>query len=130
MSSFFLEQIHHVAIIVSDYQKAKEFYVEKLGFEILHEAVRDDRDDIKLDVRSGMIQLEIFYKKDAPMRPNYPEALGLRHLAFKVPDIAAAIRQLNDRKITTEPIRVDPYTGKKATFFLDPDGLPLELYEE
>lgn len=123
------EQMHHVAIIVSDYKKAKEFYVEKLGFPVLRENYRPDRGDWKLDLQFGAGELEIFAIPGAPPRPSYPEAQGLRHLAFRVDDIQVAVLQLKVRGIECEPIRWDPYTQKQMTFFRDPDGLPLELHE-
>ncbi|MBM7687917.1 glyoxalase [Enterococcus ureilyticus] len=125
----FFKTIHHVAINCSDYQKTKEFYVEKLGFEIIRENPRTTRKDIKLDLRLGSHELEIFISSDAPKRPTYPEALGLRHLAFKVDNIEEAISFLNSKGIPCEDIRTDTFTGEKMTFFFDPDGLPLELHE-
>ena len=122
-------QMHHVAIIVSDYEKAKEFYVEKLGFPILRENFREDRGDWKLDLRFGDSELEIFAIPNAPARLSAPEAQGLRHLAFRVEDIDEAVRALEARGIPCEPIRWDPYTESRMTFFHDPDGLPLELHE-
>ena len=124
-----LNQVHHVAIIASDYEKTIDFYVKKLGFEILRENHRPERNDIKLDLKLGDQELEIFVIKNAPPRPNYPEALGLRHLAFKVKDIHEAVAWLNERGIETEPVRYDIYTECHMTFFKDPDGLPLEIHE-
>lgn len=135
-----LSAVHHVALIVSDYDKSREFYVDKLGFEIIRENHRPDRHDYKLDLRCGAIELEIFGNKlsdpayVAPPkrigRPEYDrEACGLRHLAFYVPDVEATIAQLAQLGISCEPIRYDDYTGKAMTFFFDPDGLPLELHE-
>lgn len=124
-----LNQIHHVAVIASDYETSKEFYVKKLGFEIIRENYRESRDDYKLDLRLGDCELELFGIKNAPPRPNYPEACGLRHLAFKVEKIEDTIKELNALGIETEPVRVDEFTNKKMTFFKDPDGLPLELHE-
>ena len=123
------EQIHHVAIIVSDYERAKEFYVEKLGFPILRENFREERGDWKLDLKLGDGELEIFAIPGAPPRPSFPEAQGLRHLAFRVDDVARAVLQLKARGIECEPIRWDLYSQKRMTFFHDPDGLPLELHE-
>ena len=123
------EKMHHVAIIVSDYARAKEFYVEKLGFPILRENFRPERGDWKLDLKFGDGELEIFAVPGAPPRPSYPEAQGLRHLAFRVEDVEAAVRDLEGRGIPCEPIRWDPYTERRMTFFRDPDGLPLELHE-
>ena len=124
-----LTQIHHVAIIDSDYEVSKDFYVNKLGFEILRENYREHRDDYKLDLKLGDCEIELFGIKGSPERPSYPEACGLRHLAFKVECIEDVIQELNGMGIETEPIRIDEYTDKKATFFKDPDGLPLELHE-
>ena len=123
------QRMHHVAVIVSDYQRAREFYVEKLGFPVLRENFREDRGDWKLDLQFGDSELEIFAIPGAPPRPSYPEAQGLRHLAFRVEDIHAAVEELEARGIQCEPIRWDPYTQKPMTFFHDPDGLPLELHE-
>ncbi len=124
-----LDRIHHVAIIASDYEKSKDFYVNKLGFEILRENYREARDDYKLDLRLGDCEIELFGIATAPKRPNYPEACGLRHLAFKVDCIEEVIAELHEKGIETEPIRIDEFTDRKATFFKDPDGLPLELHE-
>lgn len=124
-----LNQIHHVAIIVSDYEISKDFYVNKLGFEIIRENFRKDREDYKLDLKLGDCELEIFTRKNSPKRLNYPEACGLRHLAFKVEDIEKVVLELQAVGIETEPIRIDEFTNKKMTFFTDPDGLPLELHE-
>lgn len=124
-----LEAVHHAAIIVSDYARAKEFYVEKLGLPLLRETRRPDRGDCKLDLALGGSELEIFVKPGAPPRVNRPEALGLRHLAFRVADTEAAAVWLRKRGIETEPVRTDPCTGGKFTFFFDPDGLPLEIHE-
>lgn len=123
------ERLHHVAIIVSDYERAKEFYVEKLGFPVLRENFRAERGDWKLDLKFGDGELELFAIPGAPERPSYPEARGLRHLAFRVEDVEAAAAELERRGIACEPIRVDPFTGGRMTFFHDPDGLPLELHE-
>ncbi len=124
-----LNAIHHIAIIVSDYEKSKDFYVNKLGFEIIREAYRPRQDDWKLDLKLGERELEIFGKKDAPARPTNPEALGLRHLAFRVEKIEPVVQWLNSMGIETEPVRIDPFTNNKMTFFRDPDMLPLELHE-
>ena len=124
-----LERLHHAAIIVSDYEKAREFYVEKLGFPVLRENFRQERGDWKLDLKFGDGELEIFAIPGAPPRPGHPEARGLRHLAFRVEDVEKAARELEERGVPCEPIRRDPYTGGRMTFFHDPDGLPLELHE-
>ncbi|MBN1052395.1 VOC family protein [Clostridium botulinum] len=124
-----LNTIHHVAIIVSDYEKSKDFYVNKLGFNIIRENYRPDRGDYKLDLKLGDCELEIFGMEDSPKRVSRPEACGLRHLAFKVECIEDIISELNEKGIETEPVRIDEFTNKKMTFFFDPDGLPLELHE-
>ena len=129
MAAMLFEEMHHVAIIVSDYRRAREFYVEKLGFPVLRENFRPDRGDWKLDLKFGDGELELFAIPGAPPRPSWPEARGLRHLAFRVEDVEAAVRALEERGIPCEPIRTDPFTGGRMTFFRDPDGLPLELHE-
>ena len=123
-------QIHHVAIICSNYEISKEFYVEKLGFEIIREIYREERQSYKLDLKLGESQIELFSFPNSPKRPSYPEACGLRHLAFEVDDIEEAVKELKGKNIQVEEIRIDEYTEKKFTFFNDPDGLPLELYEK
>ena len=124
-----LNTIHHVAIIVSDYKKSREFYVDKLELPVIRENYRESRDDYKLDLQVGDIELEIFGVKNPPARVTNPEARGLRHLAFKVDDIEEAVEWLKKKGIETEPIRFDEYTQKRMTFFRDPDDLPLELHE-
>ena len=125
-----LKGFHHVAVICSDYHRAKAFYTEVLGFSVIDENYRAARDSYKCDlVLPDGSQLELFSFADAPPRLTRPEAQGLRHLAFKVDDLDAAIKQLSNKNVECEPIRVDEYTGKRFTFFQDPDGLPLELYE-
>jgi len=124
-----LSQIHHVAIIVSDYKKSREFYVDKLGFTVIRENYRPDRKDYKLDLKLGDSELEIFGMKNPPKRISNPEACGLRHLAFKVDNIEEVVEELRSKGIETEPVRIDEFTGKKMTFFRDPDDLPLELHE-
>jgi glyoxylase I family protein len=122
--------IHHIAIICSDYEKSKDFYVRILGLKPIREVFREERKSYKLDLEvNGHYQIELFSFPDPPERPGYPEAAGLRHLAFAVADIEAAVEYLTSQGIKVEPIRIDPYTDKKFTFFADPDGLPLELYE-
>lgn len=124
-----LKKIHHIAIIVSDYERSKKFYTETLGFKILRENFRQDRGDHKLDLELDGCELEIFSGKNNPKRASYPEACGLRHLAFYVEDLDVVIKELNQKGIRTESVRVDEFTGKRMTFFSDPDGLPLELHE-
>ena len=125
----FCNVVHHVAIIVSDYEKARKFYVEQLELPVIRENYREDRGDYKLDLQVGDIELEIFGVKNPPKRVTNPEACGLRHLAFKVDDIEEAVKWLQEKGIETEPIRFDSYTQKRMTFFRDPDDLPLELHE-
>jgi glyoxylase I family protein len=124
-----LTKIHHVAIICSDYQKSKVFYTELLGLAVIRETYRAERDSYKLDLAIGEQQIELFSFPDPPRRPSRPEAQGLRHLAFAVDTLDAAVKELQEKQINVEPIRVDELTGKRFTFFSDPDGLPLELYE-
>ena len=125
-----LAGLHHVAIICSDYARAKRFYVDLLGLRVIHETYRAERRSHKLDLAlPGGGQVELFTFPDAPPRASYPEALGLRHLAFRVDDLSAAIATLSAAGVTVEPVRVDAVTGRRFTFFADPDGLPLELYE-
>ncbi|MCI7455190.1 MAG: VOC family protein [Spirochaetales bacterium] len=114
----------------SDYQKAKDFYVDKLGFKVKREVERKDRDDfiITLEAPNGIL-IELFIEKNPPRRVTRPEAAGLRHLAFRVQDIEESVEKLNKKGIETEEIRIDPQNGKRMTFFMDPDGLPLELHE-
>jgi glyoxylase I family protein len=124
-----LSKIHHIAIIVSDYEKARDFYVNKLGFEVLRENYRKERDDWKLDLKiNEQTELEIFAVKNPPKRLSYPEASGLRHLAFFVEDIYESVKELEALGIECEEIRRDEITGKEMTFFKDPDGLPIELH--
>ena len=125
----FLQKQHHIAIISSDYAKAKDFYIDKLGFELYREVYRPVQDDYLRMLRKGDTVLELFIRPDAPARVNNPEAMGLRHLAFRVEDIVPVVQWLKDNGIETEPIREDPYNGGRFTFFKDPDGLPLELHE-
>ena len=124
-----LSRQHHIAIICSDWEQAKEFYVNKLGFELIREAYRPQYGDYLRMIRQGDTTIEIFIKPNYPERVTNPEAKGLRHLAFHVEDVPAAARWLNQMGIETEPIREDPYNGGKFTFFKDPDGLPLEIHE-
>lgn len=123
-----LNTIHHVAIIVSNYEVSRDFYVNKLGFEVLRENVR--KNDVKLDLKLGDSELEIFGPfNEPPKRVTMPEARGLRHLAFKVENIEDVVAELEDMGIECEPIRWDEFTNRKMTFFRDPDDLPLELHE-
>ncbi|MFP5394063.1 MAG: VOC family protein [Gammaproteobacteria bacterium] len=125
-----LKRIHHAAIICSDYPRSKRFYTEVLGLAVVAEHYREARRSYKLDLAlpdGG--QIELFSFPDAPPRPSYPEAQGLRHLAFAVDDVHACKAQLEAQGVAVEPVRFDEYTGKAFVFFADPDGLPLELYE-
>lgn len=125
-----LSGIHHIAIICADYERSKTFYTQVLGMQIVREVYREERRSWKLDLALGtQYVIELFSFPEPPPRPSRPEAQGLRHLAFTVQDVDAAVAQLQASGVTPEPIRVDPYTGKRFTFFTDPDGLPLELYE-
>ena len=125
-----LSAIHHIAIIVSDYPRSKDFYVNKLGFSVIRENYRPDKGDWKLDLRiNDDTELEIFSVANPPARVTHPEAAGLRHLAFRVENIEKTAAELEALGIPVEPIRMDDYSGRKFTFFADPDGLPLELHE-
>ena len=122
-----LNLTHHIAIICSDREKALEFYMGKLGFALIREAVRPQ--DILIMLQSGETVLELFIKPDAPARMDNPEAMGLRHLAFHVENMDEAVAWLHSRGVQTEPVREDTINGGRFTFFRDPDGLPLELHE-
>lgn len=124
-----LKQVHHVAIIGSDYERSRHFYVDLLGFEVIREHYRAERDDYKIDLQLQDLELELFIIKGCPKRPSYPEAYGLRHLAFAVDSVDETVDELRKRGIETEPVRIDAFTNKKMTFFSDPDGLPLEIHE-
>lgn len=124
------KSIHHAAIICADYKVSKHFYVSILGLKLIAENYRKERDSFKLDLAlpdGG--QLELFSFPNSPIRPSYPEALGLRHLAFNVDSVESVSAYLLSQGVNVERIRVDEYTGRKFTFFSDPDGLPLEIYE-
>lgn len=125
-----VDGIHHVAIICSDYSRSKAFYTQILGLPVLAENYRAERDSYKCDLAlPDGSQLELFSFPGAPPRPSRPEAQGLRHLAFRVAQLQPVIDNLTAAGIDVEPVRTDPYTGRLFTFFADPDGLPLELYE-
>ena len=125
-----LHRVHHIAIICTNYQQSKEFYTNVLGLLIVREVYRKERDSYKLDLAvNDQYVIELFSFPNPPARPSRPEAAGLRHLAFEVDDIEAAVAALNSKNVFPEPIRIDEFTGKKFTFFADPDDLPLELYE-
>lgn len=125
-----MRAIHHVAIIGSDLDRSRHFYADILGFRVVHQVYRAERESWKCDLALGTMRIELFTFPDAPPRPSRPEAIGLRHLAFAVDDIVAEVARLTRLGVACEPIRVDPYTDRRFTFFADPDGLPLELYEE
>lgn len=125
-----LNRVHHIAIICTNYQRSKDFYTNVLGLSIVREVYRKERDSYKLDLEvNGQYVIELFSFPNPPARPSRPESAGLRHLAFEVDDIEAAVTALNSQNVFSEPIRIDEFTGKKFTFFADPDDLPLELYE-
>ena len=125
-----LNSIHHIAIIVSDVEAAREFYINKLGFEVIRENYRPERDDWKLDLRVDKhTELEIFAEKNPPKRISHPEACGLRHLAFRVVSFEELVHDFEAMGIPCEPIRTDTYTGENMTFFADPDVLPIEIQE-
>jgi glyoxylase I family protein len=122
--------VHHIAIITGDYERSKKFYTEVMGFDIAAEHFRADRQSYKLDLTlNGIYTIELFSFPDPPKRLSQPEAVGLRHLAFEVNDLEEAIAFLREKNIPTEDIRIDEHTGKRFSFFRDPDDLPLELYE-
>ena len=126
-----LKIVHHIAIIGTGYIKTKEFYVDKLGFEIISEHNRPEKNDIIINVKQGNLVLEIFIKENAPLRPKMPnpEYSGLRHLAFKVEDVEAVLKKFDELDIPHEELRYDDFDNKKMAFFFDPDGLPLEIHE-
>ena len=126
-----LSKVHHIAIIATDYARSKAFYCDILGFTLQFETYREERDSWKGDLAlNGQYVIELFSFPFPPARPSRPEACGLRHLAFSVANLDKAVAHLESRSVACEPIRVDPFTDKRFTFFNDPDGLPLELYEE
>jgi glyoxylase I family protein len=125
-----IERLHHIAIISSDYERSKQFYTEILGFKIDNEVYRQERNSYKLDLSlNGQYLIELFSFPNPPQRPTRPEATGLRHIAFGVKDVEKSVEFLMSKNITVEPIRIDEYTGRKFTFFNDPDNLPIEIYE-
>ena len=125
------KNVHHIAIIGTNYIKTKEFYVDKLGFEVISEHNRPEKNDIIINVKQGKLVLEIFIKEDAPLRPKMPspEYSGLRHLAFKVDDVEAVLKKFDELDIPHEELRYDDFDNRKMAFFFDPDGLPLEIHE-
>ncbi|MDB4902402.1 MAG: putative lyase [Mucilaginibacter sp.] len=127
---FKLNRVHHIAIICSDYEKSKHFYSEILGLKILQEVYREQRNSYKLDLKVGnQYQVELFSFPNPPARPSRPESAGLRHIAFEVDDIDEAVSHIKELGVIVEPIRTDEFTGKRFTFFADPDELPIEFYE-
>jgi glyoxylase I family protein len=125
-----IRSIHHIAILTDDYAKSKRFYTDVLGFEVIRETFRAERKSYKLDLAiAGHYQIELFSFPEFRERGSYPEAKGLRHLAFAVEDVVAAAAELVAKGVPVEPIRVDELTGKRFVFFTDPNGQPLELYE-
>ena len=125
-----IQSLHHIAIICADYEKSKRFYTEMLGFQIKNEVYRAERQSFKLDLSlNGLYLIELFSFPNPPERLSRPESTGLRHIAFGVNNIEEACLFLNDNQIATEDIRIDEYTGRKFTFFSDPDNLHIELYE-
>jgi glyoxylase I family protein len=125
-----LNRVHHIAIICSDYQRSKQFYTEVLGLKAVREVFRAERNSYKLDLEvNGVYQIELFSFPDPPARPSRPEAAGLRHLAFEVDNLGEAVSEVTNYGVIVEPIRIDEHTGKRFTFFADPDGLPIEFYE-
>lgn len=126
-----LRDVHHIAIIARDYARSKAFYCNILGMTVLREVYRAERDSWKGDLAlNGRYLIELFSFPEAPPRPSWPEACGLRHLAFAVENIDEAVAWLTAQGVKCEPVRHDPYTDKRFTFFFDPDGLPLELYQQ
>ena len=125
----YLNKQHHIAIIATDWEKTREFYIDKLGFRMFREVFRPEHNDYLRMLQQGDTVLEVFIEADAPARVTDPEALGLRHLAFHVENMDTAVAWLNSRGVETEPVRNDPINGGRYTFFRDPDGLPLELHE-
>lgn len=126
----FLLRVHHIALICTNYDASKRFYTDVLGLRIIREVYRAERQSYKLDLAlAGQYVIELFSFPNPPPRPSQPEAAGLRHLAFAVDDVDAALARLQQQGVACEPVRVDEFTGRRFTFLADPDGLPIELYE-
>lgn len=125
-----LNKVHHIAVICSDYQRSLDFYTHVLGFRILAEHYRKERQSYKTDLALGdEYVIELFSFPSPPRRVTHPEATGLRHLAFEVENLEGEVRELNRLGIAHEEVRTDEFTGKRFLFLQDPDGLPIELYE-
>ncbi len=125
-----IRRIHHIAVIGTDYERSKSFYIDILGFTLKSEVFRAERDSWMGDLAlNGEYILELFSFPNPPARPSGPEAVGLRHLAFEVDDVEGSIAELASKGVRCEEVRIDPHTGHKMAFFFDPDGLPLEVYE-
>ncbi|WP_439424935.1 VOC family protein [Oenococcus alcoholitolerans] len=124
-----IKGLNHIAIIAGDLKKTRIFYENILGFSENSCHSRPEKHDTILNVSKADIQLEIFIKKEAPKRPTFPEAKGLRHLAFSVDDVKQTAVFLQKQGVKVEKIRLDDFNGKKMTFCFDPDGLPIELHE-
>ena len=126
-----INYIHHIAVICSNYERSKSFYTEILGFTLLREIYREQRQSYKADLAiNDLYQIELFSFPDPPQRVSKPEAVGLRHIAFEVNDVNTTVLLLKQKNIFAEPIRIDETTGKRFTFIADPDGLPIEFYEK
>jgi glyoxylase I family protein len=130
MGNLRITNVHHIAIICSDYTRSKAFYTEVLGLEIIQEVYREARDSYKLDLSlNGQYIIELFSFPNPPARPSRPEACGMRHLAFQVENLDSVVQEIQEKNCLIEPIRVDEFTGKRFTFMADPDDLPIEFYE-
>jgi glyoxylase I family protein len=126
-----IKAIHHIALLTDDYEKSKAFYTEVLGFTVISEVYREERQSYKLDLAiNGLYQIELFSFPEFRERASFPEAKGLRHLAFLVDDVSASAAELKAKGVEVQDVRVDEWTGKKFVFFYDPNGQPLELYEK
>ena len=130
MGNLRITNVHHIAIICSDYSRSKAFYTEVLGLEIIQEVYREARNSYKLDLSlNGQYIIELFSFPNPPARPSRPEACGMRHLAFQVENLDSVVKKIQEKNLLIEPIRVDEFTGKRFTFMADPDDLPIEFYE-
>jgi glyoxylase I family protein len=130
MGKLGITQVHHIAVICSDYARSKAFYTEVLGLAIIQEVYREERDSYKLDLAlNGQYIIELFSFPNPPARPSRPEACGMRHLAFQVENLDLVVQEIQAHNLPIEPIRVDEFTGKRFTFMADPDDLPIEFYE-